>query len=117
MDNEQLANVLIDSFIGIWPSIAGTMNPDRLQLYKVQMIRGLMESGLNTPEAVSIGCKKARAEGGQYLPSVPEFIRWCKPEKKEQCHILLPRLEKLESTAEQRAEFIASMSAAMKGIK
>ena len=82
MNNEELADVLINSFIGIWPSIAGTMNPDNLQLYKVQMIRGLMENGLNTPEAVSAGCKKARTEGGQYLPSVPEFVRWCKPERK-----------------------------------
>lgn len=81
MNNEELADVLINSFIGIWPSIAGTMNPENLQLYKVQMIRGLMENGLNTPEAVSTGCKKARTEGGQYLPSVPEFVRWCKPEK------------------------------------
>lgn len=82
MNNEELADVLINSFIGIWPSIAGTMNPDNLQLYKVQMIRGLMENGLNTPEAVSTGCKKARTEGGQYLPSVPEFVRWCKPERR-----------------------------------
>jgi len=117
MDNEELADVLINSFIGIWPSIAGTMNPENLQLYKVQMIRGLMENGLNTPEAVSIGCKKARTEGGQYLPSVPEFVRWCKVAKVEPSHVLLPRLEKKDSTPEQRAEFIADINAAMKGIK
>lgn len=86
MNNEELADVLINSFIGIWPSIAGTMNPENLQLYKVQIIRGLMENGLNTPEAVSTGCKKARTEGGQYLPSVPEFVRWCKPERKHHVH-------------------------------
>lgn len=117
MDNEELADVLINSFIGIWPSIAGTMNPENLQLYKVQMIRGLMENGLNTPEAVSIGCKKARTEGGQYLPSVPEFVRWCKVEKKEPSHVLLPRLDKIEATPEQRADFIAQMKIAAESIK
>jgi hypothetical protein len=116
MNNEELAEVLINSFIGIWPSIAGTMNPENLQLYKVQMIRGLMENSLNTPEAVSTGCKKARTEGGQYLPSVPEFVRWCKPEQREQCHNLLPRLELQESTPEQRAELSAILNDAIKGI-
>ena len=116
MNNEELADVLINSFIGIWPSIAGTMNPENLQLYKVQMIRGLMENGLNTPEAVSTGCKKARTEGGQYLPSVPEFVRWCKPERKEQCHNLLPQLEKTEATPEQKAKFLAELSEVAKGI-
>lgn len=117
MNNEELADVLINSFIGIWPSIAGTMNPENLQLYKVQMIRGLMENGLNTPEAVSIGCKKARTEGGQYLPSVPTFVGWCKPEHKEQCHNLLPRIATTESTPEQREQLRADMAAALKGIK
>ena len=116
MNNEELADVLINSFIGIWPSIAGTMNPENLQLYKVQMIRGLMENGLNTPEAVSTGCKKARTEGGQYLPSVPEFVRWCKPERKEQCHNLLPRIEKNEATPEQKEKFLAELSEVAKGI-
>jgi hypothetical protein len=92
------------------------MNPENLQLYKVQMIRGLMENSLNTPEAVSTGCKKARTEGGQYLPSVPEFVRWCKPEQREQCHNLLPRLELQESTPEQRAELSAILNDAIKGI-
>lgn len=104
MNNEELADVLINSFIGIWPSIAGTMNPDNLQLYKVQMIRGLMENGLNTPEAVSTGCKKARTEGGQYLPSVPEFVRWCRGERKMNINYTIAAPEK-EITEQDKSKY------------
>ena len=117
MNNELFAAELIKQFAGIWPSLRATMKPDDVFQYQVQMIKALTENGLNTPEAITQGFKKARTEGGQYLPSVPEFVRWCKVEQKEQCHNLLPRLEKTESTPEQRAELKASLDAAMKGIK
>ena len=117
MNNELFAAELIKQFSGIWPSLRATMKPDDVFQYQVQMIKALTENGLNTPEAIQQGFRKARTEGGQYLPSVPEFVRWCKVEQKEQCHNLLPRLEKTESTPEQRAEFKASLDAAMKGLK
>ncbi|MEH6451215.1 MAG: replication protein P [Oleispira sp.] len=117
MNNETFAAELIKQFAGIWPSLRATMKPDDIFEYQVQMIKALTENRLNTLECVQQGFRKARTEGGQYLPSVPEFVRWCKPERKEQCHNLLPRLEKTESTAEQRAEFKASLDAVMKGIK
>ena len=117
MNNEKFAAELIKQFAGIWPSLRATMKPDDIFEYQVQMIKALTENRLNTLECVQQGFRKARTEGGQYLPSVPEFVRWCKPERKEQCHNLLPRLEKTESTPEQRAEFKASLDAVMKGIK
>ncbi len=117
MNNEQFAAELINQFSGIWPSLRATMRPEDILQYQAQMITALTETGLNTPEAIQQGFRKARTQGGQYLPSVPEFVRWCKVEKKEQCHNLLPRLEKAESTPEQRAEFLSSISEAVKGIK
>ena len=117
MNNETFAAELIKQFAGIWPSLRATMKPDDIFEYQVQMIKALTENRLNTLECVQQGFRKARTEGGQYLPSVPEFVRWCKVEQKEQCHNLLPRLEKTESTPEQRAEFKASLDAVMKGIK
>ena len=80
MNNELFAAEMIKQFTGIWPSIRATMNPDDIFQYQVQMIKALTETGLNTPEAIQQGFRKARTEGGQYLPSVPEFVRWCKSE-------------------------------------
>jgi hypothetical protein len=117
MNNELFAAELIKQFSGIWPSLRATMRPEDIFEYQVQMIKALTENGLNTQEAIQKGFRMARTEGGQYLPSVPQFVKWCRVEKKEQCHILLPRLEKTESTPEQRAEFLASISAAIKEIK
>lgn len=105
MNNEELAEVLIESFYGIWPSMVATMNPEVVSVYKVQMIRGLMENGLNTVEAIKAGCVKARTQGGQYPPSVPEFIKWCKPEVSNRPeHKLLTCEPTSESTPKQREE-------------
>jgi hypothetical protein len=117
MNNEDLADTLINTFCGIWLSLRATTTAQDLQMYKVQLMKGLVSQNLNSPESIARGVALIRISGGQYPPSVPQFVQWCKPDKKEQCHILLPRLAQMESTAEQRAEFIASMSAAMKGIK
>lgn len=116
MNNELFASELIKQFSGIWPSLRATMSADDVFQYQVQMIKALTETGLNTPEAIQQGFRKARTEGGQYLPSVPEFVRWCKPEHKEQCHNLLPRLEKTEATPEQKAKFLAELNEVAKGI-
>jgi hypothetical protein len=96
--------------------MVATMKPEVISVYKVQMIRGLMENGLNTVEAIKAGCVKARTQGGQYPPSVPEFIKWCKPEQKELSHQLLPRLDKQDATPEQIKALSDELREAMKGI-
>ena len=117
MNNETFAAELIKQFSGIWPSLRATMRPEDVLQYQVQMIKALTETGLNTPEAIQQGFRKARTEGGQYLPSVPEFVRWCKVAHVEPSHKLLPRLEKKEATPEQKAKFIAELNEVAKGIK
>lgn len=117
MNNELFATELINQFSGIWPSLRSTMRPEDIVQYQGQMIKALTETGLNTPEAIQQGFRKARTEGGQFPPSVPEFVRWCKVEQKEPCHVLLPRLEKIEATPEQKATFLAELAEAAKEIK
>ena len=119
MNNELFAVELIKQFAGIWPSLRATMKPDDIFEYQVQMIKALTENRLNTPEAIQRGFKMARTPGvgGQYLPSVPTFLEWCKVATAEPSHVLLPRLEKLESTPEQRAEFLEQMKIAAESIK
>lgn len=106
MNNELFANELIKQFAGIWPSLRATMKSDDIQQYQVQMITALTENRLNTLEAVQQGFRKARTEGGQYLPSVPEFVRWCKPEKTNTRpeHKLLICENKSPATEEQREQ-------------
>ncbi len=105
MTNEQFAAELIKQFSGIWPSLRATMRPEDILEYQVQMVKALAENGLNTPEAIQRGFKLARSEGGQYLPSVPQFVRWCKPDKKsrQQYFIALPSQE---ITNEERERFM-----------
>lgn len=117
MITEIQLNEMLNQFGSIWPSMAATMSHDQKMGYVVQLATALSENGLDNGESVREGFRKARTEGGQYLPSVPEFVRWCKPERKEQCHNLLPRVVTTESTPEQREKLRADMAAALKGIK
>lgn len=117
MITEIQLNEMLNQFCSIWPSMGATMSHDQKMGYVVQLATALAENGLDNGESVREGFRKARTEGGQYLPSVPEFVRWCKPEHKEQCHNLLPRVVTTESTPEQREQLRADMAAALKGIK
>ena len=107
---------MLNQFSCIWPSMGATMSHDQKMGYVVQLATALAENGLDNAESIREGYRKARTEGGQYLPSVPEFVRWCKPERKEQCHNLLPRIEKNEATPEQKEKFLAELSEVAKGI-
>ena len=81
MINEIQLNEMLNQFGSIWPSMGATMSHDQKMGYVVQLATALTENGLDNGESVREGFRKARTEGGQYLPSVPEFVRWCKPEK------------------------------------
>lgn len=117
MITEIQLNEMLNQFCSIWPSMNATMSHDQKMGYVVQLATALTENGLDNGESVREGFRKARTEGGQYLPSVPEFVRWCNVSQIEPSHVLLPRLEKLECTPEQRAEFLAQMKIAAESIK
>jgi hypothetical protein len=101
MNNELFAAELIKQFSGIWPSLRATMRPEDIFEYQVQMIKALTENGLNTQEAIVKGFKMARTEGGQYLPSVPEFVRWCRPDKQHQQNYKIASPQKTVTTEDQ----------------
>ncbi len=102
MNNEQFASELINQFSGIWPSLRATMRPEDILQYQAQMITALTETGLNTPEAIQQGFRKARTQGGQYLPSVPEFVRWCKSSKPQKQYSQAPMLQHIDQAKLQR---------------
>lgn len=109
MNNELFAAELINQFSGIWPSLRATMRPEDILQYQVQMIKALTENRLNTPEAIQQGFRKARTEGGQYLPSVPEFVRWCRGERKMNINYTIASPVK-EITEEDKSKY-SSISA------
>ena len=80
MITEIQLNEMLNQFGSIWPSMSATMSHDQKMGYVVQLATALTENGLDNGDSVREGFRKARTEGGQYLPSVPEFVRWCKPE-------------------------------------
>ena len=113
-----LINHVFKSLCGAKPSWRnGFKTNDDVSAYKEALALTFMENGITTPEQVHKGLAEVRRNESPFMPSTGEFLKWCKVEQKEQCHNLLPRLEKTESTAEQRAEFKASLDAVMKGIK
>ena len=41
--------------------------------------KAFIENGVNSMEQVQAGLKKARSSGETFLPSVGQFVNWCKP--------------------------------------
>jgi hypothetical protein len=84
MINEIQLKEMLNQFSCIWPSMSATMSHDQKMGYVVQLATGLTENGLDNAESIREGFRKARTEGGQYLPSVPQFVQWCKPKQTHQ---------------------------------
>lgn len=113
-----LINHVFKSLCAAKPSWrSGFKTNEDVNAYKEALALTFMENGINTPEAVQKALAESRRNDSPFMPSTGEFLKWCKPEHKEQCHKLLPRLETTESTPEQREQLRADMVAALRGIK
>ena len=108
MINEIQINEMLNQFGSIWPSMGATMSQDQKMGYVVQLATALTENGLDNGESVREGFRKARTEGGQYLPSVPEFVRWCRGERKMNINYTIASPAK-EITEEDKSKY-SSMS-------
>tara|TARA_R100000951_G_scaffold113678_1_gene116183 strand:- start:3259 stop:3627 length:369 start_codon:yes stop_codon:yes gene_type:complete len=95
---------------------AAFCNAEEVQGYKSAMADALTYLNVTDHEVVANAIRQAIISTGDFMPSVGTFCDWCKPEQKEQCHNLLPRLEKTEATPEQKAKFLAELNEAAKGI-
>lgn len=96
---------------------AAFCNAEEVQGYKSAMVDALIYLNVTDHEVVANAIKQAIITPGDFMPSVGTFCEWCKVATAEPSHVLLPRLEKLESTPEQRADFIAQMKIAAESIK
>ena len=113
-----LINHVFKSLCGAKPSWrTGFKTNEDVNSYKEALALTFMENGIQTPDAVQKGLAEARRDESPFMPSTGEFLKWCKPEHREQCHNILPRLNLPEATPEQRARLSLELSAAIKGIK
>tara|TARA_R110002050_G_scaffold10642_2_gene36278 strand:+ start:2850 stop:3218 length:369 start_codon:yes stop_codon:yes gene_type:complete len=96
---------------------AAFCNAEEVQGYKSAMAEALIYLNVTDHEVVANAIRQAIISTGDFMPSVGTFCNWCKVEQKEPSHVLLPRLEKIEATPEQKATFLADLAAAAKEIK
>ncbi len=45
---------------------------------RIEWLRGLIENGINTDKQISAGLAKCRAHNSPFLPSIGQFVEWCK---------------------------------------
>jgi hypothetical protein len=72
----QLASIF-PAFNKAWPT------PIEFEVAKKNWLLALVENNINTMAKLQIGLKKARALDKPWVPSVGQFIEWCKPALKD----------------------------------
>lgn len=74
---ENLVNVIFESFDGNSTAILG-WSAERINNAKKQWVLGFAENQINTMAQVQAGMRQLRAKPNGYVPSVGEFISWCR---------------------------------------
>jgi len=77
---EMFINNLFSSLSGIFPSM--DVGP-RLQIIKNEWTKAFIEQNISTMEQLERGLRKCRQSTNRFMPSVGEFISWCKPSAEE----------------------------------
>ena len=90
---ERLINRVFEQLIASCPILL-TIQPEQLKIIKQQWVLGFIEGGVTTFEQVKRGMAAVRAKSNGYLPSVGEFISWCKSGN-EYAHLGLPSTDEL----------------------
>ena len=90
---ERLINRVFAQLIAACPVLL-TIQPEQLKILKQQWVLGFIEGGVTTFEQVKRGMVAVRAKENGYLPSVGEFIGWCKSGN-EYAHLGLPSADEL----------------------
>lgn len=90
---EEIVNALFDKLTASSPILLAT-DERRLSVLKKQWILGFVENGIRTVEQVQDGMKFARKKEDSYLPSIGEFIGYCKQGQLEK--LGLPSFDELK---------------------
>ncbi len=79
-----LINDLFKSLKAAKPGWRASIPDDKAEdLLKKTWVKAFIENRINTPEQLSAGMGKVRADDSDFFPSVGKFIKWCKPDPVE----------------------------------
>ena len=81
-DDKRFINELFNQLTGIFPAWKAAFDgADGVRNAKRQWVKGLVESGVTDQECIEQGLSAARSLDSPFLPSVGQFISWCKINK------------------------------------
>ena len=61
-----------------WRGATADETARNMSATKIEWVEAFIENGINTPEQIKRGLKEARASQSPFIPSVGQFIGWCK---------------------------------------
>lgn len=74
-----LVNKIFSGLKAIFPAWAAAIkDQDYQNQAKAEWLKGLIENGITTDYQIEAGFVKARAHNSPFLPSIGQFIEWCK---------------------------------------
>ena len=67
------------SLKAIFPAwLAAIRDPEVEAQARAEWLKGLIENGINSDQQINAGLAKCRAHNSPFLPSIGQFITWCK---------------------------------------
>jgi len=77
--SETVLNIVMKSIKAIYPAWRTTIKSQaELDNMKREWLIGFVESNIKTDKQINRGLKLARADKNPFLPSIGQFIEWCK---------------------------------------
>lgn len=74
-----LVNKIFHTLTAIFPAWASAIRDQNyLNQAKTEWLKGLIENKITADYQIEAGFKKARAHNSPFLPSIGQFIEWCK---------------------------------------
>jgi len=103
----QIVNTLFEQLAAIFPAWRQAFDgPNGVKAAKRQWMIGLSENEINSTEKLNRGLAMARKSGSAFLPSVGQFVEWCKggPDNnwESQSHLMLADRTAKAITKEER---------------
>jgi len=78
-DSELVMNIVIKSIRGIYPSFRYNIKTQQeLDNLKREWLIAFIENGIRSDVQINRGLKRARMDQGSFIPSVGQFVEWCK---------------------------------------
>lgn len=83
-DSYAFINQLFNELAGIFPAFSKAWpTPSEFESAKRNWLMALIEADVNSNHKIQLGLKKARKYSSPWIPSVGQFIEWCKPTLKD----------------------------------